>query len=77
MFSVEDFLEAGGDLVQGLFGIDPDTKDSILGQIGTAAGNVLGFDPDSEDSFAAQVGQALGGIIGLGGSPGGLPVARR
>lgn len=72
MFNFEDLLTAGGDVVQGFFGIDPDTEDSILGQIGTAAGNILGFDPESEDSFAAQVGQALGGIIGLGGSPGGI-----
>ena len=72
MFNFEDLLEAGGDVVQGFFGIDPNTEDSILGQIGTAAGNILGFDPESEDSFAAQVGQALGGIIGLGGSPGGI-----
>jgi hypothetical protein len=72
MFNFEDLLTAGGDVVQGFFGIDPNTKDSILSQVGTAAGNILGFDPESEDSFAAQVGQALGGIIGLGGSPGGI-----
>ena len=72
MFDFEDVLTAGGDVVQGFFGIDPDTEDSILGQIGTAAGNILGFDPESEDSFAAQVGQALGGILGLGGGSGGI-----
>ena len=67
---IDDLLTAGGDLVQGFFGIDPNTKDSILAQVGTAAGNILGFDPESDASFPAQLGQALGGLFGLGGGSG-------